>query len=322
MDKLSVLKELGLRPAPLAVESIRLDRKTVKVATVHPAMGTLVSLSVIHVSEPQAHEAIGDAFSEMERLIGLLSRFDPSSAVSILNQQGRLTDAPPELGHVISQALRFHRRSLGAFDITVKPLIELLQSGEHTRSDWDAALELVGAVNMELTGSRIRFKRSGMGITLDGIAKGYIVDRMATHLQRHGVNRFLINAGGDIRTAGRKEDGLPWTIAVQDPSKQNDFPDFIHVREGAVATSGNYERRFRHIVDLTRGRSPVRSKSVTVIAPTVMAADALATALYALDPGEGSRLVDSLPGCACLIVGNGGESRRSRGWRSAKPALT
>jgi thiamine biosynthesis lipoprotein len=320
--KLSVLKELGLKPAPAAFESARLDRNTYEVSAVRPAMGTLVSVVTIHASEAQTHEAINEAFSEMDRLVGHLSRFDPSSAVSVLNQQGQLTDTPPELGHVVSQALEFYRRSSGAFDITVKPLIELLQSGEPARSEWDAALELVGSTNVEQTGRGLRFKRSGMGITLDGIAKGYIVDRIGTVLQRHGVVNFLINAGGDIRTAGTKESGLPWTVAVQDPLKQDEFPDIIHMKEGAVATSGSYEHRFRHIVDSETGHSPAWSTSVTVTAPTALAADALATALYAMEPTEGSRLIGSLPGCECLNIDNGGKPRKSRGWRSAKRTLT
>jgi thiamine biosynthesis lipoprotein len=283
-------------------------------------MSTLVSISMLNASRAQAAEAVETAFSEMGRLIGLLNRFDPSSAVGVLNQDGRLTDVPPELGHVVSRALQFHRRSLGAFDITVKPLVDLLRSGKPCRGEWIAALELVGSANVELTGGRIRFRRSGMGVTLDGIAKGYIVDRMAEVLLRNGVNNFLVNAGGDIRTAGTKENGHPWTVAVQDPSKHEQFPDMIHMTDGAVATSGTYERRYRHIVDSETGELPEHCASVTVLAPTALAADAVATTLFAMKPDDGLKLIGTLPGNECLVIDDHGEQRRSGGWKSAKRA--
>lgn len=190
--------------------------------------------------------------------------------------------------------------------------------------DLRAALELVGSEHIELTQRAIGFGRSGMGITLDGIAKGYVVDEVAETLVGHGVRSYLINAGGDIRTAGRKGNRLPWTVAVQDPDKRDDFPDIIELEDGAVATSGSYEiyfdreRLFHHIVSSRTGESPLLNSSVSVLAPTTMAADALATALFVMEPAEGLRFIESRPRCECLIVDANGRQLRSRGWRSAK----
>jgi thiamine biosynthesis lipoprotein len=188
-------------------------------------------------------------------------------------------------------------------------------------------LALVGAHHVTASEREIRFDRPGMGITLDGIAKGYIVDAMAGILARGAgaVRGFLINAGGDIRTAGAGENGRPWTVAVWDPRSSGDFPDIIHLTGAAVATSGGYEiyfdpdRRFHHIVDPATGRSPNRCASASVIAPTAMAADALATAVFVMDPAAGVALVESLPGCDCLILDHDGRARRSTGWRSGLP---
>jgi thiamine biosynthesis lipoprotein len=317
--KLAVLKELGFEQAEQAPPAAwtRLSRHLYQVTAQRPAMSTLVSLSVLSASRAQAEEAVERAFSEMGRLVGLLNRFDPLSAVGVLNQQGRLTDVPPELGYVVSRALQLHRRSFQTFDVTVQPLVDLSRDGRPSREEWVAALELVGSANVELTGSRIRFGRSGMGITLDGIAKGYIVDRMAEVLLGSGINSFLINAGGDIRTAGTKNNGLPWTVAVQDPSKRGQFPDQIHMTDGAVATSGSYERRYRHIVSSKTGELPDDCVSVTVFAPTALAADALATTLFAMQPEEGLKLIHTSAGCECLIIASAGKRWRSRGWRSA-----
>ena len=136
----------------------------------------------------------------------------------------------------------------------------------------------------------------GMGVTLDGIAKGYVVDRMASVLADHGLEDFLINAGGDIRSAGLREDGEPWRVGVQDPKKQGDLPDVIGLSNGAVATSGSYEiyfdrdRSYHHIVSARTGDSPRSSESVSVVAPTTLAADALATAVFVMEPEPGRRV--------------------------------
>jgi thiamine biosynthesis lipoprotein len=268
----------------------------------------------------------------MHRLIGVFSRFDGTSAVSSLNAGGRLGSAPSEFSHVVSQALRYHELSRGAFDITVEPVVDLFRDNlgaerphEPSPGEIADAMALVGSRHIDVSDGRISFKRSGMGITLDGIAKGYIVDAIASTLGRHGIGNYLVNAGGDIRTAGTGENGEPWTVAVQDPDKSGLYPDIIHLRDAAVATSGSYEiffdrdKLFHHIINSESGRSPVVSASASVVAPSAMAADALATSVFVLDPRQGVALIDSMPGCECLIIDNDGIQSKSAGWQSATP---
>jgi len=100
-------------------------------------------------------------------------------------------------------------------------------------------MELVDARSITVSPGEIRFEKAGMEITLDGIAKGYIVDAIGRVLERQGVRRYLINAGGDIRSAGGKEQALPWSVAVQSPTRDGCFPDTIHLTDGAVAQVGN-----------------------------------------------------------------------------------
>lgn len=331
--KLAALSDMGLERVevlPVTTEAYRVEPRAFKVGISRPAMSTLVSVTALHSSRDTIEEAIGRAFGEMDRLIALLSRFEPSSAVSVLNQQGRLTDVPPELDHIVSSALEYHRRSRGSFDVTVQPLVDLLkatvEAGQTSGPSPDRlldALECVGSQHLNAAPGSIRFERDGMGVTLDGIAKGYIVDRIAAVLGQHGIERYLVNAGGDIRCAGTKQGGQPWTVAVQDPAKRGDFPARLRIRTGALATSGGYERFFdragasHHIVDTRTGRSPDRGLSVTVLAPTAMAADALATAAFVMDPRDGVALIDGFPRCECLIVETDGRQRVSRGWRDA-----
>ena len=331
--KLAALQDLGFERvdvSPVTTEAIRVGRRTHKVTQSRPAMGTVVSVSVLARSAHRAQEGIGRAFEEMDRLIRIFSRYESVSAVSHLNESGSLNGAPPEFTQVLSHSLRMHELSGGAFDISVAPVLDLfrermaaLASVEPSASEIREALQLVGAAHIDVKQNRVTFKRAGMAVTLDGIAKGFIVDVIADVLRRHKVKDYLINAGGDIRTSGAKEGRHPWTVAVQNPTKNGTYPDTIHVTNAAVATSGSYEIYFdrdqllHHIVNATTGRSPAECASVSVVAPSTVAADALSTTVFVMGPVDGVRFVDGLQGCECLIIDRDGRHVRSRGWKSA-----
>ena len=314
---------------PASAEAVKFDRKLYKVSETRLAMGTFVSMTLLHTSRDQASEAIGSAFEEIDRLTRDMSRFDQSTAVAQLNREGRLADVPPDMVNVVRRALSHYRISNGAFDISVKPVVDLFKnrfsgkkSSPPTGKEMREALKLVDASKIQLVGNSILLKKSGMGITLDGIAKGYIVDKASEAISEHGIENYLINAGGDIRTSGRRQDGKPWTIAVQDPRKKQRYPDKIKMTDGAIATSGNYEvyfdreKMFHHIVNPHSGFSPNTSNSVSVLAKTAMDADALSNSVFVMRPEKGIRFVNSLPGCECLVVSKGNRKIRSNGWKS------
>jgi thiamine biosynthesis lipoprotein len=211
----------------------------------------------------------------------------------------------------------------------VKPIVDLFKASfaegkgnGPSRSDIDRALSHVGAENIKIRGRNIAFKKPGMGITLDGIAKGYIVDRASQVLSDHGIDNHLINAGGDIRTSGEKDDKRPWTVAIQDPFKKSNYPDILKMKNGAVATSGNYEvffdreKMFHHIVNPETGLSPALNTSVSLLAETAMEADALATGVFVMPPRAGIAFVNSLSPCEGLVIGKDGGQLKSRGWKS------
>ena len=269
--KMSGLLGLGLASTgilPAAAEAVRFNRKTYKVSRTEMTMGTFVTMTLIHASRDRAEEAMGRAFEEIERLTRCMNRFDETTAVGELNSRGRLSEVPPEVSEVVAQALRFYGLSGGAFDISVKPVVDLFRkksAGTHkefpTKVELARALELVGSDKIELKGRTIRLKKPGMGITLDGIAKGYIVDRASQVLSDHKIENHLINAGGDIRAMGTRHK-KPWTVAIEDPCKRKEYPDVIHMSGGAIATSGSYEVYFdrekmlHHIIDPRTGLSP------------------------------------------------------------------
>ncbi len=332
--KLSGLLGVGLATAamvPLTAEAVKFNRKMYKVSRMRLAMGTFVSMTLIHPSRDRAEQAIGVAFEEIDRLAGLMDRFKSVTAVGELNREGRLEGTPPEMANVVRDALHFYRVTKGAFDISVAPVVDLfkqrVESGAKippTEAEIRKLLARVDAGSIVVEGRDIRFKKPGMAITLDGIAKGYIVDRAAGLLAKNNIKNFLINAGGDIRTEGERQDRKPWTIAIQDPHKKRHYPDIIQICDGAIATSGNYEvyfdreKMFHHIVNPRTGMSPHDDSSVSVTAPTTMEADALSTSVFVMEPAEkGIRFIDSLPRYECLVLSAAGKVKKSKGWKSA-----
>jgi FAD:protein FMN transferase len=337
-DRRAFLKLSGLLGAgvatfallPAAAEAVKFDRKRHKISSTRLALGTVVSMTLIHESRDRAQEAMGRAFEEMNRLSGILNRYDSVTAVGLLNHEGHLTDAPPEVCKVVSRAMHHYRLTGGAFDITVQPVVDLFKQRYETpgpltvhEDEMERMLKLVDARGIVLGPREIRFSRAGMGVTLDGIAKGYIVDCASELLERMGVLNHLVNAGGDIRTRGERSDGKPWSVAIQDPDKQGNYPDVIRMRNGAVATSGNYEVYFdqekmvHHIVDPESGHSPRLHASVSVRAGTAMDADALATGVFVMNPARGLRLIEGLTGCDTFVIERSGRTWKSAGWKSA-----
>lgn len=287
-------------------------------------MGTVVTINALGPSTQRAEAAIGQAFEEVTRLVDIFSRFDAGTAVAALNTHGHLRHAPVELVEVLAHSASLHRHSGGAFDVTITPVVELLKHshGAPAKGELTEALALVNAGRLRVDGHNIRLG-SGMAVTLDGVAKGYIADAAATELRRLGMEHFLVDAGGDIRVQGSAEgvrDGRPWRVAIQDPHKQDDYPAIVELATGALATSGGYEvsfdtaRKAHHLVAPGTGRSPQHVMSVSAQAPTVMQADGLATALSVLPVKEALALTASLPQHECLLVTASGAQLSSHGW--------
>jgi len=268
-------------------------------------MGTMVSITVACPSSTQAHDAMDLAFAEGRRLEALLTRHDAAAPLGVLNSQGSLRDVPPELLNVWQRAHGICHLTGGAFDATVLPLVRLLESRsnpegelELAESDLREALALVDTDAVYAGRDGMRLERQGMGLTLDGIAKGHIVDAMSAVLLRAGCENHLINAGGDILARGHKAPGVFWRVAVEDPEKRGHYPQVLELYNQAIATSGGYEMhydaegRHHHLLDPSTGRSPVLG-SMSVLAATCMQADALATGLSVLPAGEALTLAEA-----------------------------
>lgn len=237
-----------------------------------------------------------------------MSTYLPNSEVSLFNLYPK-TDWFPiseKLYQVIAAAQKISRQTRGAFDITVSPLVDLWGFGASTRleipsdSQINEALRHVGYNKLQLRHNppALRKQDSKLQIDLSAIAKGFAVDHISHYLQQSGYENYLVEIGGEIRVAGNKASGQAWQLAIESPDRTQTkaiINKVIQVRDTGLATSGDYRnyyiksgRRYAHTINPVTGR-PVthRLASVTVIHPSAMIADALATALMVLGEEQG-----------------------------------
>lgn len=274
-------------------------------------MGTIVSISAAHPSADLADEAITRAFERIRALEGIFNRHDSASAMGVLNSQGYLGDVPPALSAMLGESLELHRHMRGAFDISVAPMVDLLENSKKPScAELAEARALSDISALRLSGSSARLDKSGMSLTLDGIAKGAITDEAAKTMRATGVDNFLLNAGGDIYASGYKAPGKSWKVAVESPEKDRNYPAILELTDRAVATSGGYERPC-HLVIPQNGLALSHYKSVTVSAPSVKQADALATGLSALPLHAAIAFVSETPKCSAIFIDQNGKVHSS-----------
>jgi thiamine biosynthesis lipoprotein len=222
-------------------------------------------------------------------------------------------DVSPTLYVVLKEARSVSELTHGAFDVTVAPLLALWgyeHGGEldsvskaftpPTSAQFRQARSSVGYDKLELRNSpraSIRKGAAGMQLTVDGIAPGYAVDRIATELRALGHASFIVEIGGEVRAAGQRPEGGPWRIAIEAPLATAREPLVgLRLRDAAVSTSGDYRdaridttgQRYSHTIDPRTGRTVAGSlTSVTVIDANTIRADAYATALMVMGTEAG-----------------------------------
>ncbi|MEN8242393.1 MAG: FAD:protein FMN transferase [Chloroflexota bacterium] len=300
------------------------DDSRVTVRETRALMGTIINLAVIAENKPAGEHAVAAAFIELERLVSIFTHRTPDSPVTILNAAGKLASPPKELVALLAQAVAISEITNGAFDVTIKPLVDLYQQSqpklppEHKVQE---ALGFVGYKKLNVSAEQIIFSQEGMAITLDGIAKGAIVDAGVAELKKLGYPNVFVEAGGDLVASGLKETGTPWNVGVQSPrQEQAGLVASFKVSDRAVATSGDYMQYYspdlthHHILDSQTGYSPLEVASATVVAPTCLQADALATAVTVLGISAGLEKINRLPNADALLVTKDLTEYRSRGF--------
>lgn len=293
-----------------------------------PIMGTYLNLTVYGKDRDSCEHAIDATISRMLALEAKLSRHMETSPLFQLNSTGRLSSPDRELLEVLHLSRKLSQKTDGAFDVTVMPLLAMHSEQKGQGADFAPALlrraqAEVGFEDLQFSSEEVRLKKAGMAVTLDGIAKGYIVDQGVTVLKDNGFHNVYVEAGGDLMVTGAKPDGSPWRIGIMNPRKETSRkPVTFEVTERAVATSGDYFQAFtpdlrnHHIIDPHTGFSSPELASCTVTAPSTVLADGLATATMVLGHQKGLELLESLDGCEGYLIDKQQNSYHTSGFFS------
>jgi len=295
------------------------SRRVALVRRTVPVMGTIGEIGVVHRDERYAHAAIDAAIEELRLVERLMTRFAETSEVGRANRlasrEGVAVSAPTAT--VIEEALLWAESSDGAFDPCLGRVTELWDVGHRnappSASDVTrlAGQRLYRALDLDRRGGggRVRFASNDVAIDLGGIGKGYGVDRAVAVLREWGIERGLVNVGGDLYALGASEDGDPWKVGIRSPSDPSQLAGKLEVSDGAVATSGDYlqffrygNKRYHHLLNpVTGAPRETAEHSVTVRAESCMAADAAATAVFGMArrPADGL-LRNRAPGAAIV----------------------
>lgn len=255
------------------------------------------------------------------------SRFLPDSLISRINENAGLgwIETDPETDRIFALCDEAHFLTRGIFEPTALPLIRLwnwkatppeIPGGAAIA----AALKKVGWRKVQRAPGKIFLPEPGMSIDLGGIGKEYAVDRVAHLATQHGLTSVLVDFGQDVFAFGPPPDGRPaWHIGLENPAAPGKCWAGVAALNQAVATSGDYLRRFEvngvrygHIIDARTG-SPVANgcRSVSVIAPTCTLAGIFSTAAFVLGPEDGLKLIDSTPNVSgCITTEHGRVSSR------------
>lgn len=280
-------------------------------------MGTVITNEAYGV---RAKEALQAAEKETLRLEKLLSRFIPGSDIGRINSMAgrRLVKVSSETFEVLSRAYEYSACCQGAFDVTAGPLAALWSVLKRTSeppivSEIKKLLPLVDYTGLILNeGTKTAgLKKAGQSVDLGGIAKGYAADKITDVFRRYGIVSAYTNFGGNVAAVGAKPDGEPWRVGIRHPRREDGLIGAVSVIDKSVVTSGDYQRcfiagdgrRYHHILDTSTGYPAEKGLiSVTVVADSSMAADALSTVVFTTGLVKGIEILKAFPGTEAVLI--------------------
>ncbi|ODQ00949.1 MULTISPECIES: FAD:protein FMN transferase [Salinivibrio] len=284
-------------------------------------MGTYYSIKYIATENTPEKAVIQKEIDKRLELVNdQMSTYRDDSELSRFNQHR--ADSPVEVSDatakVVKEAMRLNAFTDGALDVTVGPLVNLWSFGPEKRpenipTDEEIAqrMAMTGLESLSLSGNQLTKTNPDLYVDLSTIAKGYGVDVVAEYLASLGLDNYLVEIGGELQLKGVNQDGVPWRIAIEKPSAgTQSVQEIIEPGDMAVATSGDYRNyfehdgvRYSHIIDPATGR-PIHHRlvSVTVLDPSCMTADGLATGFMVLGPEKAVALANQANIPAFMVV--------------------
>ena len=293
-------------------------------------MGTLLAVTLEAPDRERGRALLERLYGTAERLDHALTLFDPASPLSQLNARAGAgpQTVDPALADVLAESIDFSRRTRGAFDVSVGPLMALWRAAA-ARGSPPSPAELartrarVGSDGLRvLSPTRAEIVRSGAAVDLGGVAKGYALDRMLEGLRADGVASALLDFGeSSFWAVGAPPGEEGWRLLVRRPDAG--FAGIATLRDRAISVSESFgeafeigSRRYGHVIDPRTGRPLERAALAMVLAPTAAEAEAWSKALLLLGPRAGLALLQAEPGCEGLLVEAGGRLHASRGWQA------
>ncbi|QGX98373.1 FAD:protein FMN transferase [Roseovarius faecimaris] len=275
------------------------------------ALGAPASLRLAGLTGQEAAPVFAAVEAELARLEGIFSLYRADSALSRLNATGRLDAPPPELLEVLGLCDALHRATQGAFDPSVQPLFVAYAEAlrRHTAPDPDhlaAAHARVGWEAVRFGKDQIILERAGAALTLNGIAQGYITDRIAALLRGAGLGNVLIDMGEISALGMNPETGLPWKAGIR--GANGALVKRLSLTDRAMATSDptgfllSTDGRTGHIFHPRQGDTASGASLVSVSAPQAALADGLSTALCVLDRAHHAEAVRTFPGASLEFI--------------------
>ena len=268
--------------------------------------------------ENKVRDAINKAFEEIKRIEDVYSVYNPAGEISKINRlrKNEKLQISDGVFSLIHKSIDYSERTSGAFDITVKPLVDLwhrakIRSEVPGEDEVKHALDRVGYKNIALdeTGRTISFKKEQMAIDMGGVAKGYATDRAIKTLEDAGIDNALVTSGGDMYCLGKKSNTELWKVGIRHPRDKNKLFLEISLKDKAISTSGDYERyfilkgkRYSHIINPETGY-PIGDDvvSASVISPDSTTSDILATAICILGE-KGLSMIKPFGGINAILV--------------------
>jgi len=284
------------------------------------ALGAETSIQLYSSDKGKADEVLKGAQQIIQKYENLFSLYQDSSHTSLLNKNSIIEKPELEFLELIELSKKFNQQTDGAFDISIQPLWDLYiahfsgNSGGNIEEKLEETLELIGSDKIIVSKNRVSFAHEDMAVSFNGIAQGYITDKVTEYLKSQGFENTLVDIG-EYRAGGPQENGQPWRIGLLDPFDAVSIADVIEMDAGAVATSGGYGNQFdasgkyHHLFDPRSGRSSALYVSVTVKANDATTADALSTAFSNMSENAIKNVLNPYDGVAVRLTDQNGRVR-------------
>ena len=279
------------------------------------ALGADATITLGGLGGYQAEAIFEESLSEISRLEAQFSLYREDSALMRLNRDGVLENPNSEFIELLDVSKRISAATTGAFDPSVQPLWQFYASGSGGAEKLEAAKSLVDFRNVSWSAQRVTFARKGMAMTLNGIAQGFITDKIADHLRSKGLTSVLVNLG-EYSAIGAHPELRPWQVGIQDPTNANGLVEIVELQDEALATSGAYggligpNGQANHLFDPRSGTSAELHSSVSVVHPSATIADGLSTAFSFLSEEEIETAMREFDSARALIVRRDGTLAR------------